>query len=162
MRTSAGEKAKNLVQSVDKLMHFEAGTVIARPIDVVFSYLTDVANFEHWMPRTSASQPANDEPILGTTFEIVQENRRFPVETIEYERNRCWTLRLDAGSGPAIMQFLLTPLPGGTRLTYTFEIDFDHFVAALPNPHVDGEKLQVAGQKRTETTILALKKTLEG
>ena len=71
------------------------GTIISRPVEDVFDYVSDPRNEPTWLPGASAVEKTSDGPIgLGSTF-VGHYSRagRVELELVEFERPRRVTFR---------------------------------------------------------------------
>jgi dehydrogenase/reductase SDR family protein 12 len=115
----------------------EESIEIDRPLEAVFNYVSDVANYPQWMAdalemrKDTAGSPHQDDSF---TLAIKSVGRRFetPYERTSYEANRGYTDR--AVGGPVSNQrwdSTFEEVPGGTRLTRVVEAEMSGILKLL-------------------------------
>jgi len=100
---------------------------VARPIDDVFSYVSNFGNAAQWDPGVAESRKASRGPIgVGSAFEL---RVRFGPRSIpmayairEFERPRRVLLEGKSDSVHALDDIAFAATPRGTRITYTADI----------------------------------------
>jgi uncharacterized protein YndB with AHSA1/START domain len=120
-----------------RAFHFE--TVIARSPERVWSVLTDLSLAPKWRPLIVSMATVDGGPLaVGKGVRIVHEflgERRERVSiTDAFEPNRRWRLH---SSQPAIdgwFDFVLEPVPAGTRVVATAELKARSFTNWLLLP----------------------------
>jgi uncharacterized membrane protein len=104
-------------------MRVEESIDITRPLEEVFDYVSDVANFPQWMAHTlEVGKDKVGPPEQGERFTIVIKSagRRFqtPYERTSCEPNQRYTDRALGGPIPnQRWDCTFREVPGGTRLT---------------------------------------------
>ena len=85
-------------------MNIEGSTVINQPINVVFAFGVDIANFPRWIPAQGVRQISQGPAGVGTTFEHVPQflGQRFEstAEVTEYEPNSTFAFKTSSGPVP--------------------------------------------------------------
>ncbi|MCC7355543.1 MAG: SRPBCC family protein, partial [Anaerolineae bacterium] len=71
------------------MINFTLTTVINRPVDEVFTYITDVRNEPQWMPGVLEAEQTSAEPVgVGTTYyelvELLGQQVELTFEVTEY------------------------------------------------------------------------------
>ncbi|MDH5245356.1 MAG: SDR family NAD(P)-dependent oxidoreductase [Betaproteobacteria bacterium] len=100
---------------------------VARPIDDVFSYVSNFGNAAQWDPGVAESRKASRGPIgVGSAFEL---RVRFGPRSIpmaytirEFDRPRRVLLEGKSDSVHALDDIAFAATPRGTRITYTADI----------------------------------------
>lgn len=139
-------------------MEFE--TLIARPINEVFTFLTDLENDPTWKSEFVDARRTTDGPIgVGTRFSLFSKTLGRRIETVfettEYEPNESATWK--TVSGPLSLTFRRTvePVEGGTRVVAVYTGEFDGLVRLF-------RPLIVAtGRRQNRKAFHALKPLLE-
>jgi ligand-binding SRPBCC domain-containing protein len=134
---------------------------INKPLEEVFSYVSDVGNFPEWTAHTlDVLKDTSDPPQQGDEFTLVIKSvgRRFetPYERTSYEPNRQYTDRALGGPIPN-QQWIFTfqEVAGGTHLTRAVEAEGSGFLKLL-------EPLQKrAVQRQLRKDLQTLKDQLE-
>jgi uncharacterized membrane protein len=112
----------------------EISTVIRRPVEQVFAFLSDFENWPKWVPGSIEARKTSDGPTgHGTTWRGVSNvlGRRVESESevIEFEPNRKITWKYKPGAiQQAKAQATFEPDEGGTRFTLTLEGDSGGFL----------------------------------
>jgi small ligand-binding sensory domain FIST len=96
-------------------------TIINRPIQEVFAFVTDHANDKLWKPFVTESRQISAGSIgVGTLFEIVTVawgyRRAGVVEILEYELDRTFTYRGHDSHFPFIGQLMFSKVQSGTHI----------------------------------------------
>jgi|SRR5215204_1664959 len=103
-------------------MRVEESIVINRPLEYVFTYVSDVGNFPKWMAHTlEVHKDTPGPPQQGDKFTVAIKSvgRRFetPYERTSYEPNRRYTDRAVGGPIPnQRWHYTFQEVGGGTRL----------------------------------------------
>ena len=118
-------------------MRVEESIEIARPLQEVFDYVSDVGNYPEWMAHalevlkdTEGPPQQNDRFIVA----IKSVGRRFetPYERSSYEANRQYTDRAVGGPIPnQRWDCTFQEVPGGTRLTRAVEAEMSGILKLL-------------------------------
>lgn len=114
------------------MLRIDFALEIDRPVEDVFSYLTDLDNLPQWQSSLVEMRAETDEPMrVGTRLIEVRKflGRRMEstVEVTEYEPNRRWALRVVDGPVPYRVEHTLEASNGGTRLAWVAEGDPGRF-----------------------------------
>jgi uncharacterized membrane protein len=99
----------------------EVSIVISRPVEEVFTVLSNEENRPKWSATTIEVKKTSEGPIgVGTTWRGVDRifGRRLQRESVftEYEPNRKITQKSTAGPVPFEVQLMYEPAEGGTRV----------------------------------------------
>lgn len=107
------------------MARFQTTTLIARPPDEVFAFITDPANTPVWAPAVLESRSEGPIRLGGRGTEV----RRFMGRKLElaweitqYEPGRGYGYRYPGGPIPLETAFALEPDPRGTRLICTTDL----------------------------------------
>jgi uncharacterized membrane protein len=123
---SAGERRGTNVSPKIRMeddMRVEESIEIDRPLEAVFSYVSDVGNYPEWMAHAlEVRKDTPGPPQQSDTFTVAIKSvgRRFetPYERTSYEANRRYTDRAIGGPIPnQRWHSTFEEVPGGTRLT---------------------------------------------
>ncbi|MET0765925.1 MAG: SRPBCC family protein [Blastococcus sp.] len=100
---------------------------IARPIDVVFDFVTDERNEPTYNPDLLSSEKVTAGPIrLGTKFTAVHKARRRPIDMVievtEYDRPRRMGSTTATPAGEVRGGLTFEEVEGGTRLRWLWEM----------------------------------------
>ena len=96
-------------------------TIINRPIQEVFAFVTDHANDKYWKPFVTESRKISEGSIgVGTRFEIVTvawgHRRSGEVEILEYEPDHMFAYRGHDRYFPFVGQLMFSTTSSGTHL----------------------------------------------
>lgn len=99
--------------------------LLPRPVDIVWSALTDAAAISDWLMATTDFQPR-----VGARFRLKRQTDGagwVDAEVLELDppRRMVWAWSMDEAAPPTTVTFELSPEAGGTRLrlTHVGEID---------------------------------------
>lgn len=112
-------------------MKVETSIVINRPVEAVWTYMTDFANVSVINPSAIEQRLTSEGPLQkGSTYVFVAQflGRRFETnaELTEFEPNRKWAYK--STSRPASAgSYTLKPVAGGTKLTLSGETEIGGF-----------------------------------
>jgi uncharacterized membrane protein len=110
-------------------MRVEESIEINRPLEEVFTYVSDVTNFPQWTAHTldvRTDTPGPPQQSHRFTLAIKSVGRRFetPYERTSYEPNRRYTDRAVGGPIPdQRWDYTFQEVPRGTRLTRAVEAE---------------------------------------
>lgn len=142
--------------------HLHTEVTINRPVDEVFSYITDPRNEPYWLPTVTQNSNISDGSTRpGTTFEtrahFMGRDMDFNVEVIEYDPPRQYGYRALHGPLQIHRRFHLDQLEGGaTHLMMDLEAEGHHRFLTL------AEDLMVrVGQRQGQHGLDTLKDILE-
>ena len=112
------------------MLKIESATVINRPVEEVFSVLSNLENNPKWSSAFLEVKKTSDGPIaVGTTWRAVQkafgQGLESEVEVTEYEPNRKWTQVTKSG-----------PISGEVLVTFEPCINITYFVSNYNRCHV--------------------------
>jgi uncharacterized protein YndB with AHSA1/START domain len=135
---------------------------INRPVEEVFSYISNPRNESHWLPTITGTANVSDGPTNpGTTYESLAHflGRRmaFNVEVVECDAPRQYGYRATHRGLHVHRRIHLEPVDGGaTHLTMDLEAEGHHGVLRF------AEDLMVrAGQRQGQHGLENLKDILE-
>jgi carbon monoxide dehydrogenase subunit G len=111
------------------MIRVEGNVEINRPIEQVWSFLTNIDNASKWDTGIIEAKQTSDGPVgLGTTIDAVSESRNkrriLKVKVTEYDLNKkvAWTVD-DAGFGTGNIIYNFESVNGGTKLSKTSEVE---------------------------------------
>lgn len=110
-------------------MRLEKSVEIDRPVEEVFTYVSDVGNYPEWMAHVVDVQTRTSAPPQrGERFVVAIRSvgRRFetPFERTSYEAHRRCTDRAVGGPIPGQRwHSTFQEVPGGTRVTRAVEVE---------------------------------------
>jgi uncharacterized membrane protein len=115
---------------------YELNTVINRPIEEVFTVLSNLENDLNWRNEWVDARKVSDGPIgMGTQFSLVAKafGRRIETvyETIQYEPNRIAAWKAMSGPLPLTFRRSFEHVEGGTRFTIRYEVEPRGFLKLL-------------------------------
>lgn len=144
------------------VVHMHTEVTINRPVDEVFSYISDPRNESTWLSSASRASNVSDGPTHpGTTYETLAHflGRRmeFKVEVVEVDPPRQYGYRATHGALQVHRRIHLEPVDkGATRLTMDLEAEGHHRVLRF------AEDLMVrAGRRQGQHGLDTLKDILE-
>ena len=143
------------------MIAFETSTRINRPIEDVFSYVSDPLNFPRWNSAVQAvrktSAGANDtgstyvmERELPTTGRAINE-----LEVVASERPSEFAIRATTGPTPFMYRYRFTAENGETVMQLEAEVELPRAAALLP------QLAQRAVKKGVDDNFATLKQILE-
>ena len=96
--------------------------VINRPVEDVFSYMTDAENLPHWMSELVAAEQTSEGPVgVGTEISAVANvlGRRIETtqEVLKYRPNTKFAIKSASGPAENEDEFTFEPVAGGTKVT---------------------------------------------
>lgn len=139
----------------------EDSIVINRPLEEVFAYLTDVANWSRWNEAVGNVAQTPPGPMgLGTTLqgasEVMGRTMAWSGEILEYEPNKKVIQKMRVGPAEIQASWIFEPVEGGTRLTMRSE-------AETGGPFtIAGPLIDRLVKKQMEENLARLKAVLEG
>jgi uncharacterized membrane protein len=114
------------------MIELSSSVVINRPVDEVFSYVTDADNLSHWMSELVEAEQASKGPVgVGTKINAVANVLGRRVESIQevtkYESNSKFAIK--SASGPVENEdvFTFEPVVNGTKVTRKTKGDISGF-----------------------------------
>jgi uncharacterized protein YndB with AHSA1/START domain len=110
----------------------EISTVINRPVEEVFAFLSDYENLPKWSSLSDGVKKTSAGHIgVGTTYRTVVKflGQRIEGETevTEYEPNRSLAHRAKSGPFPVENRTTFERVAGGTRVSFTTEAELSGF-----------------------------------
>ena len=118
-------------------MRVEESIEINRPLQEVFDYVSDVANYPQWMADALEVRKDTEGPPQHSdkfTVAIKSVGRRFetPYERTSYEANQGYTDRAVGGPVPnQRWECTFQEVPGGTRLRRSVEAEMSGILKLL-------------------------------
>ena len=139
----------------------ERSITINRPVEEVFAFVTDVANFAKWNAQAGRTEQSSEGPVgLGTRYrgssDFMGRTMQWIAEITEYEPNQKAVQKITMGPTEMTMGWFLQPVEGGTRFTIRSEGPTGG-LAKLAGPLMDRTM-----EKQMEDNLARLKALLEG
>jgi len=139
----------------------ERSITINRPVEEVFAFVTDVANFAKWNEQAGRSEQSSEGPVgLGTRYrgssDFMGRTMQWISEITEYEPNQKAVQKITMGPTVMTMGWFLQPVEGGTRFTIRSEGPTGG-LAKLAGPLMDRTM-----EKQMEDNLARLKALVEG
>jgi uncharacterized membrane protein len=135
-------------------MHVEESVEIDRPLQEVFTYVSDVGNYPEWMAHALEVRKDGDRFVVA----LKSVGRRFetPYERTSYEPGRRYTDRAVGGPVPDHRwHSAFREVPGGTRFTRAVDVESAGLLTLL-------EPLQkLAAQRQLRKDLQTLKALVE-
>jgi carbon monoxide dehydrogenase subunit G len=139
---------------------FENTVLIARPIEDVFGFLSDLENIPKWNYAIVETRKISEGPIgVGTTYRQVRSVPSRSEERLEittYEPPRQLEIQGQLGPFASRLVYALAATPEGTRVTNTVEVELGGPVRLLGRVAVSRVREAVAAN------LGKLKELLEG
>lgn len=110
-------------------MHVEESVEIHRPVDEVFAYVCEVANYPRWMAhveevRTHTAGPPREGDAFVVAIRSVGRRFETPYERTSYEAGRRFADRATGGPIPdQRWHSAVGEVPGGTRFTRAVDVE---------------------------------------
>jgi uncharacterized protein YndB with AHSA1/START domain len=109
-------------------MHMETSVVVNRPIDDVWAYISDPFNGPRWNTKFMALRPTSPPPLqLGSTlrgrFVMFGSEIKVEGEVVEWDPPTSATFMIRAGMGSGRLAARLEPIPAGTRVVRTSDVE---------------------------------------
>lgn len=109
------------------MVHVEWSIIIRRPIEEVFTYVSDLTHSAEWQAGIIEVQRTTEGPLgIGTKYKFVRklfgQRAEASNEFIKYEQNRIVTFRITSGPIPAEASYLFEKSGDGTKLTGSIEM----------------------------------------
>ena len=142
------------------MIAFDVSTIIARPVEAVFEFVSNLANNPQWQAMTVEATKTSEGAVgLGTTWrETVRLlGRRVEVErqTTAYEPSSMFSVATTSGPVQVEATVSLEPMEGGTRFKAAFRGDTGTFAK------LGGPLLASMMKRAVEADVATLKALLE-
>jgi uncharacterized membrane protein len=110
------------------MIQYEKTITINRPIEAVFTYVSNLQNGAEWQGSLVEVHRKTDGPLgVGSRFSSVRKfmGRKVEseVEFIGYELNKKIVFKSISGPSPFEQSFVFEPVSGGTTLTALFKLE---------------------------------------
>jgi uncharacterized protein YndB with AHSA1/START domain len=110
----------------------EASVVINRPVEEVFTFVSDFENSTQWMAELVEAKQTSEGPLgVGTTVSAVAKplGRRAEStqEVVEYEPNRKFAIKSISGPVNSQDNYTFESVAGGTKVTRVAEAEMVGF-----------------------------------
>jgi uncharacterized protein YndB with AHSA1/START domain len=106
---------------------FENTVTIARPIEDVFGFLSDLENIPKWNYAIVETRKVSEGPVgVGTTYDQVRSVPSRSEESLQitiHDPPRQLEVRGQLGPFPSRLIYALDATPDGTRVTNTVELE---------------------------------------
>jgi carbon monoxide dehydrogenase subunit G len=118
------------------MIKVEKSSIIRRPIEEVFAYVSDLRHSVEWQSGVVEVRKTTEGPLgVGTQFVFVRKfmGRKMEgsSEFVEYEPNTKVTFRPISGPASGESSYLFESTPEGTRVTAKVEMQFGGFFGGL-------------------------------
>lgn len=142
------------------MIKIEQSVVINRPIEGVFTMLTDVDRWEQWAGELSEVKKTSEGPLgVGSTFigvvKLLGRRMENTHEVTEYEPSRKFGFKITSGPVPGEGGFTFESVAGGTKVSLAFEAEPGGFFK------VAEPVFARTAQRQWETNLATLKDLLE-
>jgi carbon monoxide dehydrogenase subunit G len=108
-------------------VRLERDILIGRPVEEVFSFVSDPANLPSWQTAVVEVRRPEGEIAVGSRFgetrHFVGKRFKTTVEVVELERDRVFAIRVVDGPLPITIRHLFAPEEGATRVTIAGEAE---------------------------------------
>lgn len=117
------------------MIDIEDSVIIARPVDSVFAFTTDLSQNARWQTDVALSEKTSEGPLCkGSTYRLVNHfmGKRFETEGViaEYIPNRLCTYRFTSGPVAGESSYIFEPVETGTHFITRGQLDLKSFKAA--------------------------------
>jgi uncharacterized membrane protein len=137
-------------------MKMDATTTIARPVDTVFAYVSNVSNDVHWRTGVTESGLHSDEPLgLGSTGYARAGDVEAIWRVISFTDGTSVDWELVDGPLQGSGGYRLVPVDGGTRFTLVADIEPSGVFKLM------GPLFAWMGRRRNQADVEKLRETLE-
>jgi uncharacterized protein YndB with AHSA1/START domain len=142
------------------MIQFERSVLIDRPIEEVFSFISDFENEPKWCEEVVETQQTSEGPVeVGSTFidhvEFMGRTIESTYEILAYERNKSITIETSAGPVPFVATYSFDEDEGVTKLAILAEAEPGGFFK-LATPIIRRQL-----EKQWERNFASLKQLLE-
>lgn len=142
------------------VIRFETGVRIGRPIEAVFDYVSDPANFPRWNSAVQAVRPTSGvEGDVGSTYSLERElpsgSAENGLEIVACERPREFAIRTTSGPTPFAYRYRFSRDDGATIVELDAEVELAG-AAGLVAPLA-----RLAVKRGVDDNFAALKAVLE-
>ena len=141
------------------MINVQVSIVINRPLEEVFSFLSNLQNNLKWRSGMIKAEKISDDPVgVGTTYRMINNffGRRIEGEAVvtEYELNRKYATMNKSGL-PIKTQRMFESVEGGTKVTFSVETELGGFFKLV-------EPLMARiGKRRLTADAIKVKKIIE-
>lgn len=116
---------------------FETSVVIARPLDEVFAFTTDISNNIKWQKiLVDAGLTKGDAIDVGSTYRYTVKfmGKRIETEAVvtDFQKNRLFSAKALRGPVAGEFQLEFEPVPAGTALTTRCRAELGFFRYTKP------------------------------
>lgn len=117
-------------------MNFETSVRIGRPIETVFDYLSEPANFSRWNSAVqSVRETSAGADGVGATYQMVRElpdgTAENALEVVELNRPTLFVIRTTSGPTPFLYRYVLVGEEGSTVVELAAEVELGGIAGAL-------------------------------
>ena len=146
-------------------VNFDATITIARPIDEVFAYVTDVTNMPHWVTGVSRARLVSESMGVGAKFMCQYTSAIRPneieLEVTTHEAPSAFGMAMSRGPFNFEGTMTLAEVDGGTRVTNSIVADPDSLATRLASL-LFGWLVRPSYRKRLARELEALKASMSG
>lgn len=117
-------------------MNFETSVRIDRPIETVFDYLSEPANFPRWNSAVqSVRETSAGADGVGATYQMERElpdgRAENALEVVELNRPTLFVIRTTSGPTPFLYRYVLVGEEGATMVELAAEVELGGIAGAL-------------------------------
>ncbi|RPI23373.1 MAG: hypothetical protein EHM70_22600 [Chloroflexota bacterium] len=110
-------------------------TLINKPVDMVFSFITNAENHKAWQPMLKEAKVTPPGPIgVGSTYiyttEVMGRRIETKMQVSRFEQNCLWAFKTIGVPQPVETVYAFQPEANATRLTITMEVPAGAYPAA--------------------------------
>lgn len=143
------------------MITFETGVRIERPIDDVFSYVSEVGNLPHWNSAVQAARrtSAGDAEGVGATYLLLRAlptgRAENDLEVVDRESPTAFAIRTTSGPTPFVYRYRFTPQDGATIVQLDANVELGGVAGLL------GPLARRVVQNGVDENLASLKRILE-
>lgn len=107
------------------MINVEKATIINKPVEEVFAYVTGEGNYEKWQAGVESVIEQGPRNVVGSSFTEVRkfmgQEMRTTLELTEFVPNAKWAAKVTKGPVPYVVTVLYEAYNGGTKMTTRVE-----------------------------------------
>lgn len=139
----------------------EASTIIDRPVEDVWKFIADLANYPKWSPDVVEMKQTSSGPLgVGSALQVRHPDRTLSATVIEYKPNQNFTFELTSGPVKGTqVAFSIEAAEGKTRAHQSLDFRLSG-LPKLMGPFITGRALR-QGKAEAEANVGRVKQLLE-
>ncbi|PKG22556.1 SRPBCC family protein [Niallia nealsonii] len=111
---------------------FQANVIIAEPVEVVFSYMSNLENASDYMDNVKKTTKLTEGPIgIGAKYQEIRIVRGkeavAEIEFLSYEENKTYTTRSHSNGLLVDYHYRFTEIAEGTKVEFTAKVQVTGF-----------------------------------